>query len=190
MRTVNIVHCLVAATAASAHFALEIPTSIGFNDEKLNESPCGSFDPTDRSKGVTKWSVEGGNIGVISTHGKVTWEINAALVSEPTKWLPLVREFAQSGVGSVCIQRVPGFSAWIGKPVVLQIVQHGHDGDLYQCAAIEFTAGGPDSVPSGCTNSNGVTMDPLVPGPGPAPAPSASSPSSVSAGASSTATAP
>ncbi|KAK0622626.1 hypothetical protein B0T14DRAFT_408767, partial [Immersiella caudata] len=165
---------LAAASAVSAHFVLETPTSLGFNDEKLGESPCGSFDPTDRSKGVAKWSVGGGNVGVISTHGSVTWQINAALVSEPTKWLPLVREFAQTGVGNVCIQRVPGFSAWIGQPVVVQIIQHGHDGVLHQCAAIEFIAGGPDPVPADCKNSNSVTIDPLVPGPGPAPAPASS----------------
>lgn len=131
MRAANIVHCL-AATTALAHFVLEIPTSIGFDDEKLDQGPCGSFDATDRSKGIAKWSVGGGNIGVISTHGRVTWEINVALVSEPTRWLPLLQEFAQSGVGNVCIQRVPGFSAWIGRPVVLQIIQHAHDGSLHQ----------------------------------------------------------
>ncbi|KAK1749466.1 hypothetical protein QBC47DRAFT_274093, partial [Echria macrotheca] len=157
IRAVYTVLCL-ALPAASAHFVLNYPTSIGFDDEKMAEGPCGSFDATDRSKGVTKWSVGGSNIAVLSTHGRVTWEFNVALASDPTKFLPLVQEFGQSGAGYICFKGVPGFASWVGQPVVLQVVQHGHDGLLYQCAAIEFVPGGPDPAQDSCTNSNGVVI--------------------------------
>ncbi len=125
--------CLLATTV-TGHFVLDYPTSIGFDDEKLVEGPCGSFDPTDRSAGVTKWSLGGSNIAIISTHDHVTWELNVALTSAPTNWLPLVQQFGQEGVGNICLQNVPAsaFSAWVGKPAILQVVQHGHDGTLYQ----------------------------------------------------------
>ncbi len=132
MRTVNTLPYLAATAAVSAHFVLEHPTSIGFDDEKLGQGPCGSFNPTDRSKGVSEWSVGGDNIAVISTHGRVTWEFNIALVSEPTTWIPLIQPVGQRGVGNICFKGIPGYAAWIGRPAVLQVVQHGHDGDLYQ----------------------------------------------------------
>jgi len=163
MRATTCAVLWLAATAASAHFVLDYPTSIGFDDEKLDQGPCGSFSATIRTKGVTRWSVDGSNIAVLTTHGRVTWELNVALVDNPTEWRPLVREFGQTGVGNVCFRGVPGLAAWIGQPAVLQVVQHGHHGVLYQCAAIEMVAGGPDTVPSGCTNSNGVSIEPLVP---------------------------
>jgi len=131
MRAANIILCL-GVSVVSAHFVLDYPTSIGFDDEKLTEGPCGSFNPTDRSKGVTKWSVGGSNIGVLSTHGRVTWQFNVALASDPTKFLPLVQEFGQTGVGNICFKGVAGFASWVGQPAVLQVVQHGHDGVLYQ----------------------------------------------------------
>jgi hypothetical protein len=112
--------CLLA-TAVTSHFMLDYPTSIGFDDEKLTEGPCGSFYPANRSAGVTRWSTGGSNIAIISTHDHVTWELNVALASAPTTWLPLVQQFGQVGVGNVCFQRVPAsaFSVWMGKLAIL-----------------------------------------------------------------------
>jgi hypothetical protein len=123
---------IVFAAATRAHFVLQLPTSIGFDDSREDQGPCGSFDPTDRSKGITDWSVAGDNIAVLSTHTSVTWELNVALASSPGTWVPLVQPFAQRGVGSICFKAIPGFSAWTGQPAVLQVIQHGPDGILYQ----------------------------------------------------------
>ncbi|KAK0713311.1 hypothetical protein B0T26DRAFT_742078 [Lasiosphaeria miniovina] len=169
------------AVSASAHFVLQIPTSLGFDDELEATGPCGSFDPTDRSKGVSGWSVNGGNVGVLSTHTSVTWELNVALLSAPTTWLPLVQTFAQKGVGNVCFAKVPGFAAWADQDAVLQVIQHGPDGDLYQASpfflsrfAIKFVTGGPDAVPGDCTTSSGVSIGPMIPAAGPTPSKSSS----------------
>lgn len=158
---------VICAATVNAHFVLQIPTSLGFNDDSESTAPCGSFDPADRSKGVTDWKVGGDSIGVLTTHTSVTWEFNAALVSDINTWVPLVQSFTQTGVGTVCFSGVPGFSAWVGKPAVLQVLAHSPDGILYQCAAIQFVAGGPGSAPSGCITSSGVNFPPIVAAQGP-----------------------
>lgn len=120
------------ALTANAHFVLQIPTSLGYNDELETTGPCDTFDPTDQSQGVTEWSVQGDSIGLLSTHPSVTWEINVALLSDTSNWRPLVQSFGQKGVGEVCFTNVPGFEAWVGKDAVLQLIQHAPDGKLYQ----------------------------------------------------------
>lgn len=155
----------LAAGAAHAHFVLQIPTSLGYDDEKLLESPCGSFNPLDRSKGVADWPVLGQAVSVISTHGNVEWEVNAALIPEgggALEWVPIVVPFRQQGVGFVCFESVPGHPDWVGRDAVVQLVQHAVDGNLHQCAAVKFVAGGPGSVPGDCENTSGVSHDPIV----------------------------
>ncbi|KAI9655257.1 MAG: hypothetical protein M1829_000670 [Trizodia sp. TS-e1964] len=123
---------LSAATIVEAHFVLQIPTSLGFDDSVEATGPCGSFNPTDRSTGVTNWPIAGAPIGILSTHTQVEWQIKAALVSDTTSWTDLVPHISQTGVGSFCFASVPGLAAWVGKPAVLQVIQIGGDGTLYQ----------------------------------------------------------
>ncbi|KAH8650812.1 hypothetical protein BGZ60DRAFT_388634 [Tricladium varicosporioides] len=145
--------CLISM--GSSHFVLQIPTSIGYNDALEGTAPCGSFSATDRSKGVTNWQVAGAAISVITTHTSVTWDFKAALVSSPTTWVLLTPVLTQTGVGFFCEPKIPGLTAWIGQPAILQVTQHGVDCALYQCAAIQFVAG-TGTTPSGCTNSSGI----------------------------------
>ncbi|KAH8650809.1 hypothetical protein BGZ60DRAFT_350022, partial [Tricladium varicosporioides] len=163
---------LAFAASSSAHFVLQIPTSLGFDDALETTGPCGSFTPTDRSTGVTSWPVEGSSIGVLTTHTQVTWNFKAALLSDPTNFVSLVHDVSQKGVGSVCFPSIPGNPSWVGQDAILQVIQNGVDGTLFQCAAIKFAAGGPASVPSSCTNSTGVSAFYLESG-GPPPTSSA-----------------
>ncbi|KAK3938584.1 hypothetical protein QBC46DRAFT_317401 [Diplogelasinospora grovesii] len=176
----SVLLAVAALRFASAHFTLQIPTAIGLDDGKEATSPCGNSNPANRSAGVSNWGISGSNVGVMSTDPSVTWELNAALLSDPTKFVPLVQKFAQNGAGEICFPKIPAPAEWEGKDGVLQVVQHGPDGDLYQCAAIRFVPGGPDAVPAGCTNAAAVTS---------ASTTSAGPPSSGSDTASSTATA-
>lgn len=114
---------------------LQIPTSLGFDDTVEDQGPCGSFDPTDRSTGVTDWPVNGDVVAVLTTHTHVTWEVNAALLSDVTTWVPLIPDIDRSGVGTFCLPSVPGNQAWVGKDAVLQVIQTGPDGVLYQVSA-------------------------------------------------------
>ncbi|KAH8879301.1 hypothetical protein GQ53DRAFT_44556 [Thozetella sp. PMI_491] len=139
------------------HFVLQIPASLGYDDTNEAMAPCDTFDPTTRNP-VTNWPVGGSAISVITTHTSVLWDYNAALVSNTSNWIRLTATaLNQTGVGFFCEPQIPGITAWIGQPVVLQVVQHAPDGLLYQCAAIQFVAGGPAATPSGCTNSSGLT---------------------------------
>ncbi|KAH8655023.1 hypothetical protein BGZ60DRAFT_339493, partial [Tricladium varicosporioides] len=181
---------LALAASTSAHFVLQIPTSLGFDDTIESTGPCGGFTATDRSTGVTSWPVGGSSISVLTTHTTATFSIKAALLSNPTNFVPLVNDISQKGVGTVCFPSIPGNSAWAGQDAVLQIIQNGADGILYQCAAIKFAAGGPASVPSGCTNSTGVSAFYLESGGPPPPSSSAAPTSSAVSSTSSTPAAP
>ncbi|KAK0701283.1 hypothetical protein B0H67DRAFT_500776 [Lasiosphaeris hirsuta] len=170
------------ATLATSHFVLDTPTSIGFEDTKEGIAPCGGFEPTSRDS-VTDWTVAGGLIHVISTHPRSQFTIQAALLPSATtnsgdlvfsKLVPIVQ---QAGLGSLCLTGVPGIAAWEGRDAVLQVIQVATDGQLFQCAAIRFTAGPSAPVPSLCTNSSGITATYLTDSPsGTAPTSNTTSP--------------
>ncbi|KAF1996688.1 hypothetical protein P154DRAFT_472219 [Amniculicola lignicola CBS 123094] len=144
------------AAVARAHFFLQDPPYIGFADDTMTVSPCGGFDSTSR-EGASDFSVGGAAISVITTHSDVTWEYHAALVSNPSKWVTIYPTIHQRGVGDFCLTSVPGVAAWAGQDAVIQVIQHAHDGDLHQCAAVRFVSGGPESVPGSCRNGTGVS---------------------------------
>lgn len=131
-QTSPLVAVLALAAGGCAHFVLQIPTSLGFDDALEATGPCGSFKPTDRSTGVTTWPVGGGSVGVLTTHTQVTWNFKAALLSDPANFVSLVHDVSQKGVGSVCFPSIPGNPNWVGQDAVLQVIQNGVDGTLYQ----------------------------------------------------------
>jgi Copper acquisition factor BIM1-like len=127
----SVLASIVAIT--NAHFVLEIPTSLGYNDADEATAPCDTFDPTNRSGTITNWPIGGYAISVITTHPSVTWDIQAALTNDTTTWRRLVPVLNQtSGVGFFCEPQIPGLASWIGLPAVLQIRQHAPDGINYQ----------------------------------------------------------
>ena len=120
------------ASLTGAHFFLETPIAIGFDDLTLTEAPCGGFDPTDRSAGVTEWSVLGYPIALITTHLNVNWTFRAALLSDVTNWVDVFPRIHQTGIAEFCLPEVPGIEAWIGQDAVVQIIQEAPDGLLHQ----------------------------------------------------------
>jgi hypothetical protein len=127
---------LTLLSLSSGHFVLQSPTSLGFDDENESVAPCGSFNPTDRSTGVTDWPVGGSAVNVLTTHTSTTWEFNAALVSDPGVWVPLTPSLKQTGVGTFCEPGIPGVAAWVGRDAVLQVLARGPDGVLYQVCGL------------------------------------------------------
>jgi hypothetical protein len=119
------------AAISSAHFVLQVPTSLGFDDVKEDIAPCGGFDIA-ADKVVTDWPLSGGHIQVISTHVKAKWDIRAALLSDVANFTDMLPTIAQEGLGTFCLPTVPGIAAWKGKEAVLQIIQTATDGKLYQ----------------------------------------------------------
>jgi len=66
-------------------------------------------------------------------HPVVTWEYKAALLWSLGDWKSLTPVLNQTaGVGYFCEPEMPGLREWVGLPAVLQVIQHGPDGDLYQ----------------------------------------------------------
>ncbi|KAH8655022.1 hypothetical protein BGZ60DRAFT_337784, partial [Tricladium varicosporioides] len=148
---------LLATTAiTAAHFVLQSPTSLGFDDEAEGTSPCGGFAATGRTN-VTNWPTGGSAVNLLTTHSTATWEFRAARLNDLKIWVPLTRNLTQKGVGTLCEPQIPGKKEWEGQDGVLQVVQHGHDGDLFQCAAIKFIKGPAAAVPADCVNSTGIT---------------------------------
>lgn len=116
---------------ADAHFVLQIPTSLGFDDDMENMAPCGGFDATMRMN-VTSWPIAGGNVGILTVHPNVTWEFKAALSKNLTAWTSLTPVLNQTGVGEFCEPQIPAPKGWVGQDGVLQVTQHGPEGDLFQ----------------------------------------------------------
>ncbi|EGX45652.1 hypothetical protein TWF173_000875 [Orbilia oligospora] len=161
MNLSNFPFLLALIPFTAAHFVLQVPTSLGFNDINEVEAPCGGFDITSRST-VTDWPIAGYPIGVVSTHPNALWQIRAALLEKPDEFVDLLPNIRQDGMGNFCLGTVPGYADWIGKDAVLQVVQTAVDGMLYQCAAIKFVEGAAAAVPGNCRNGSRIvaSVDP------------------------------
>ncbi|KAH8650806.1 hypothetical protein BGZ60DRAFT_436689 [Tricladium varicosporioides] len=146
---------LSAALITEAHFVLQTPISLGFDDDAEGTSPCGGFAATGRTN-VTNWPTGGSAINVLTTHSTATWEFKAARLSNLNHWVSLTRNLTQSGVGTLCEPKIPGRKQWEGDAAVLQVIQHRDDGALYQCAAIKFVRGPVAATPPDCVNSTGI----------------------------------
>jgi hypothetical protein len=116
---------------ASAHFNLQSPPTIGFDDDKENVGPCGGIEPTDRT-GASSWPVGGAPVQLLTTHSTQVWSIKAALLSDINNFVPLTADISQTGTGTFCLPSVAGNAAWVGQDAVVQISQQGKDGTLYQ----------------------------------------------------------
>jgi len=119
-------------SVSTAHFILNIPTSLGFDDDNEGVAPCGGFNIRNRNT-VTNWKVKGDTIAVLTTHEESTWEYRVALLSNLHHWVHLTPTLNQTGEGDFCEPTIPGIGgSWLNKPAVLQVIQHGDDGALYQ----------------------------------------------------------
>ena len=61
------------AAVAQAHFFINDPPFLGYDDTKMTQAPCGGFSPTTRD-GASDFSVGGSAIAVLTTHGTAAWE--------------------------------------------------------------------------------------------------------------------
>lgn len=122
---------VVFASLGAAHFVLQVPTSLGFDDANEGTAPCGNFDIAARTS-VTEWPVSGYPVQVISTHPGATWQIRAALTNDTSTFRNLVPDMVQQGLGTFCLPAVPGIADWVGKDAVMQMIQTAVDGKLYQ----------------------------------------------------------
>lgn len=118
------------AAVANAHFVLQYPNSLGFDDDAETTVPCDGFDATNRT-GASSFPLSGEAIQILTTHPDVVFDFNVALVSDLNTWVSL-GNIHQLGVGTFCFGSILGYAPWIGQPAVLQLIQHAPDGLLYQ----------------------------------------------------------
>ncbi|KAL7930296.1 hypothetical protein V8C35DRAFT_313494 [Trichoderma chlorosporum] len=146
---------LSLASVSSAHFLLNYPTSIGFDDDKEGTAPCGGFTPdlSSGSKQLVDFHVGGDSLAVKSTHPQDTWLFRATLDgTAESGWQQIFPIVQQSGLGDFCEPVITLPSSWAGKKGVIGIVADAPDGLLYQCVAANFVSGSIDP-PSACKNA-------------------------------------
>lgn len=115
-----------------AHFVLNYPTSLGFDDDRESIGPCGGYDIVFGAND-TNVTVESFAIASRSTHPQANWLFRATLsTAEPFNWTNLLPVVQQSGLGDFCIPSFSAPSSFVGQRGVLQIVQSAVDGNLYQ----------------------------------------------------------
>ncbi|KAH7419196.1 hypothetical protein BKA64DRAFT_650298 [Cadophora sp. MPI-SDFR-AT-0126] len=151
---------LVAAllvSQTSAHFLLNYPETIGFDDELESTGPCGSFTVDFSTDPVTQFHVAGDTIALRSTHPDTKWLFRATVgTADSGNWTALAQVIQQSALGSFCRSDIVVPESFAGQNGTIGVAANGADGVLYQCAAVSFVAGAATSVPSACTNSSGV----------------------------------
>ncbi|KAL7943346.1 hypothetical protein V8C42DRAFT_328817 [Trichoderma barbatum] len=156
MRSSTIIPAFLSlASLSSAHFLMNYPKSIGFDDDKEGDGPCGGFTP-DLSSGSSQlvdFHVGGDSLAMRSTHPQSNWLFRATLdASAESDWQQIFPIVQQSGLGNFCEPQITLPASWAGKKGVIGVVANAPDGLLYQCVAANFIAGSIDP-PSACKNA-------------------------------------
>jgi hypothetical protein len=134
-RFLSLVLCLVASFTGQsiAHFLLNYPPTIGFDDSLEATPPCGSFTVNFSKDNVTDFHVGGDFLAMTSIHPQATWLFRATLDQTAMgNWTDLLPAIVQVGLGNYCEQDVMVPSSFAGSKGVIQVVQDAPDGILYQ----------------------------------------------------------
>lgn len=127
---------LVAAvfiSQSAAHFLLNYPPTIGFNDALEGNAPCGSFTPDFSMDNVTDYHVAGDSLAMTSIHPQATWLFRATLdITASGNWTSLLPAVLQTGLGDYCEENVKVPASWAGSKGIIGVVQDAPDGILYQ----------------------------------------------------------
>jgi len=122
------------ASLSSAHFLLNYPPTIGFDDSLEGDSPCGSFTVDFSQDNVTDFYVGGSEIAVTSIHPQAYWLFRATLGTNQntTSWTQLIPIVEQTGLGDYCEKSIAVPASWAGQQGIISVVQDAPDGILYQ----------------------------------------------------------
>jgi hypothetical protein len=134
-RPASLALCLMAAFIgqSTAHFYLNYPTTIGFDDSLEGLPPCGSFSVDFSTDNITNFHVGGDSLAMTSIHPQATWLFRATLDKTASgNWTDLLPAIVQTGLGDYCEPDVLVPASWAGSNGVIQVVQDAPDGILYQ----------------------------------------------------------
>ena len=124
---------VLAISPSTAHFLLNYPPTIGFDDSLEGTPPCGSFTVQFGTNNVTDFHVGGNAIAVTSIHPQATWLFRATLdLTATSNWTSLLPAVQQTGLGDYCEPDVTVPSSWAGQKGVIGVVQDAPDGILFQ----------------------------------------------------------
>jgi hypothetical protein len=158
-RLITALLCLTSLllSLSNAHFLLNYPPTIGFDDDLETTAPCGSFTPDFSKDNVTDFHVGGDAVALTSIHPEATWLFRATLdQTAGGNWTQLLPPIVQTGLGAFCEKAVVIPATWAGSKGIIGIVQDAPDGILYQCAAVNFVTG-TGTPPSACKNVTGLS---------------------------------
>ncbi|MCJ1310948.1 hypothetical protein MMC25_004617 [Agyrium rufum] len=155
---------LLLLPLTSAHFLLNYPPTLGFDDDNEGISPCGGADIKFDMSTDVMIPVGGFPIQLQSTHPQANWLFRATLDQQaPFNWTDLLPVVTQSGLGDFCIPDLMAPESFAGKMGLVQIIQDAVDGELFQCSAVMFMTGTNSSVSSSCKNVTGLAAS-VLPG--------------------------
>lgn len=118
--------------SASAHFILQYPNSLGFSDDNEPESPCGGFSIKFGSND-SSIPVGGFPVSLLSTHPAADFLFRATLDTQaPFNFTNLLPVVSETGLGQFCLPALVAPADYAGKQGVIQVIQDGPDGILYQ----------------------------------------------------------
>jgi hypothetical protein len=134
-RFLSLVSYLVAGLIgqSAAHFYLNYPPTIGFDDALEATPPCGSFTVDFSKDNVTNYHVGGDSLALTSIHPQATWLFRATLNQAAAgNWTDLLPAILQTGLGDYCERDIVVPASFAGSKGVIQVVQDAPDGILYQ----------------------------------------------------------
>ncbi|RMZ77993.1 hypothetical protein DV737_g4099, partial [Chaetothyriales sp. CBS 132003] len=142
---------------SSAHFLLQYPPSLGFDDDLEGNAPCGGED-VKFADNDTNIPVGGFSVSILSTHPQAQWLFRATVDQQaPFNWTNILPVVDETGLGQFCPTGLTLPQEFVGQNGLIQVIQDAADGYLYQCAAVNFVTGVNSTVGSSCTNATGLT---------------------------------
>ena len=131
--SINLALCLgvLLICKASAHFQLDYPETIGFDDENEGTAPCGGVNVT--FENPTDFHVDGDAIALTSSHPEAEWTYRATLDKTAAgNWTDLLPVVEAVGLGAFCEPAIRVPTSWVGSGGIIQIISDAADGALYQ----------------------------------------------------------
>ena len=138
MYTLSFFTLLVLACTTSAHFLLNYPPTLGFDEKTEGESPCGEADIKFADNDTTI-PIGGFPVALQSTHPQAQWLYRATTDQEaPFNWTNIVPVVNQDGLGDFCLSALTLPDTFANNSGLIQVIQNAADGMLFQVSPFPF----------------------------------------------------
>ena len=154
MYSLSLFTLLAIAYTTSAHFLLNYPPTLGFDDDTEGDSPCGAADIKFADNDTTI-PVGGFPVALQSTHPQAQWLYRATTDQEaPFNWTNIVPVVNQNGLGDFCLSALTLPDAFANNSGLIQVIQNAADGMLFQVSPFSFASACIFSLISSALPSN------------------------------------